>query len=460
MPPRQAAAHAEGEGKFWESIKSASGNSVGGCCTLFVGIVIVAVVFPLANWTLGPGWQDTTRPFMPEYVSNLLWHARPLPEDQLRYLMQHPTPRRFAGNYYINRSNVYPSLDEAFFQIWYGPKQVGKTTEAEMLVNRTSLSGKPVLYLAYKDGRTFTPFLNCFKTYVELPEDSLFSAKTVPYLQQALEEEYVSSKTAPLLVIDDINVASADDVYRWVTLGGLGKNKRSWKTVLVSSPGEGMQKLQRVSDLIRAEQVIFGAVSREEAYEYLGKVKSIENPVACWIWHVVGGKPGDLETIVPNANPGKEVTKADIVSLRNVKLRKVVETAYAEARASLGDVFKKTCFDAVLVELSDHSRGIRNGKVSPEKCLRNIDVERVVTRAGCDIDVLRSFLNAGNILTQDPRGCYLFETVYVENEMLERFLGEPYPDFERICDAEANNVPNGEHGTPIATRESMDIPPV
>jgi hypothetical protein len=372
--------------------------------------------------------------------------------------MNHPTPIRFAGNYYINRSNVYPSLDEAFFQVWYGPKQVGKTTEANMLVNRTSVSGKPVLYLAYKDDDTFTPFLKCFETYVELPKHSRFSKETVPYLQRALRNEYDASKTAPLLVIDDINAASADDVYRWVTLGGLGKNKGLWKTVLISSPGEGMQKLQRVSDLIRAEKVIFGAVSREEAYKYLRKVKSIENPVACWIWHVVGGKPGDLQTTVPNANAGKEVTKADIISLRNVELREAVETAYTEALASLGDDAKEACFDAVLVELSDHTRGIRNGTVSPEKCLRNDELERVVTRAGCDIDVLRSFLNAGNILTQDPRGCYLFETVYVENRMLERFLGEPYPDFERICEAEANNVRNGEHSIP--TREGMEIPPV
>eukprot|EP01138_Halocafeteria_seosinensis_P003515 gb/GECG01003593.1/.p1 GENE.gb/GECG01003593.1/~~gb/GECG01003593.1/.p1 ORF type:complete len:173 (+),score=9.84 gb/GECG01003593.1/:1-519(+) len=137
--------------------------------------------------------------------------------------MKQRQPDLFTEDYHINRSNVYPSLDKAFFQIWYGPKEVGKTTEARMLVRQVSMAGQPVLYLSYKDLYTFDPFLKCFITYLELPKDSRFPEMTFSYLERALINEHAATKTAPLLVIDDINRASADDVLRWV------RSESSWE---------------------------------------------------------------------------------------------------------------------------------------------------------------------------------------------------------------------------------------
>eukprot|EP01138_Halocafeteria_seosinensis_P003513 gb/GECG01003591.1/.p1 GENE.gb/GECG01003591.1/~~gb/GECG01003591.1/.p1 ORF type:complete len:299 (+),score=28.61 gb/GECG01003591.1/:1-897(+) len=291
--------------------------------------------------------------------------------------MKQRQPDLFTEDYHINRSNVYPSLDKAFFQIWYGPKEVGKTTEARMLVRQVSMAGQPVLYLSYKDLYTFDPFLKCFITYLELPKDSRFPEMTFSYLERALINEHAATKTAPLLVIDDINRASADDVLRWVTMGSLGEFLGEWKTVLITSPGEGIEKIHRVSDSSRAKKVIFGNVPREEAYKYLRKVKAIEGLQACWIWHVVGGKPGDLKKLVPSVS-AEELTKADVEYLRDVTLREIVEDAYKEAQKSLGDNAKRNCFEDVLLALSDHTRGIRNGTVGQEKCLRDRELKRVL----------------------------------------------------------------------------------
>eukprot|EP01138_Halocafeteria_seosinensis_P001333 gb/GECG01001369.1/.p1 GENE.gb/GECG01001369.1/~~gb/GECG01001369.1/.p1 ORF type:complete len:170 (+),score=19.33 gb/GECG01001369.1/:1-510(+) len=153
-------------------------------------------------------------------------------------------------------------------------------------------------------------------------------------LETALEMSYETMGSNPLIVVDDINFAPQDEVQMWVLLGRTadrGNRKSQFHLFLITSPGEGMHKINKVSDHIYSKKVIFGNLKRDETNEYLVKAKGIEDPESwCWIWHVIGSKPGDLNKYAPVSS----VSKQQLYMIRD-DLLVLAREAYAEARGSV-----------------------------------------------------------------------------------------------------------------------------
>ena len=288
-----------------------------------------------------------------------------------------------------------------------------------------------MLYLSYKKGESWKPFQLCFKTYVAYPGYASLMAEMKDYLSTALTKLYEQG-TMGLVVVDDINKAPEEDVDLWITLAAIGKLEKKFQTVLITSPGEGIGMIYRVSDNVHAKRVTFGNLNRQQTDEFLIKSKGVMNPtLRCWIYHIIGSKPGDLDSHVL----GSSMTKKDLLNLRDRELKDLAEEAHLEA---LNKVYEKlgkdgqSCFKDVVTVVANQTLN----KHASMECLRTDDLAPLLPKYHFEENVLQVFLNAGNVLTRDSHRCFVFDSQFVKDFETEKLLGRPYGNVEQICEEE------------------------
>src|SRR3546814_12548034 len=78
--------------------------------------------------------------------------------------------------------------------------------------------------------------------------NNLFPSGTYPY----------AGDSSPLLIVDDLNLASQEDALRWTVAGREGKLGHRYRTVLSTSLDRWQTNQQvRVSEIMAAERVAF-----------------------------------------------------------------------------------------------------------------------------------------------------------------------------------------------------------
>eukprot|EP01138_Halocafeteria_seosinensis_P010630 gb/GECG01010855.1/.p1 GENE.gb/GECG01010855.1/~~gb/GECG01010855.1/.p1 ORF type:complete len:196 (+),score=11.58 gb/GECG01010855.1/:1-588(+) len=176
-PANRAARQAGGQqtplDKFWDF---ASNKSNAKAILTTVVLVFLFVVTYMVGY-------DRIAQHLPTMIMKNVKTEPAFPDTQIVSLMKE---RKWflEGHDYLYRSGLFPSFEFYPFQIWYGPKNTGKSTEAQLLAQNVSAIDGPVLYLSYKDRELIDRFLNCFREYVEV--GNVFSTGMVGYVQSAL----------------------------------------------------------------------------------------------------------------------------------------------------------------------------------------------------------------------------------------------------------------------------------
>eukprot|EP01138_Halocafeteria_seosinensis_P010629 gb/GECG01010854.1/.p1 GENE.gb/GECG01010854.1/~~gb/GECG01010854.1/.p1 ORF type:complete len:277 (+),score=28.33 gb/GECG01010854.1/:1-831(+) len=237
-------------------------------------------------------------------------------------------------------------------------------------------------------------------------------------------------------------------------------SRRNSGILLITSPGAGIGKINAVSDNVKAAKVIFKSLGRDELNEYLFKTRRITGELACWIWHVIGGKLGDLNDLLHS-----DVTKDSLLHLRRSVLRQKAFEAHTESLEVLEDPKHRfgdkmrACFEDVLLVLAARTQSIRNGTLSKMDCLQAEDLAPVLQHHGLGSNILQHFLNSGNVFTQHGM-CYFFDSKYVEDFVLKAYLGEPYPNVEAVCNEESRKANTELDDRGAETKQTIEVDPL
>lgn len=112
----------------------------------------------------------------------------------------------------------------------------------------------------------------------------------------------------------------------------------------------------------------------------------MDSTLRCWIYHIVGSKPGDLKSHLL----GSSLTKNDLLYLRDVKLNDLGTSTPIHLQV-LGKVKEKrgkdgqSCFEEVVTAVANQTLN----KHTSMKCLRTDDLAALLSKYGFREDVLQ-----------------------------------------------------------------------
>ena len=352
------------------------------------------------------------------------------PEECVANLMLYEPLKLSRQDPYIERKSLFPPLSAAPFQHWDGPKTIGKSTEAQHLALAEKAKGNPVLYLSYKDldgvkalGACFDPKTSPAPNRLNddrqvAIKDALGMFRNAGYVRSGVSRWWYrlfpwgdhpyAGDGLPLLIIDDVNLATQEDARRWTVLGREGKFGRSYRTIILTSPGPSRTNVQLVSDIKTARRVTFRDFTWHETQHLLHDLDITDERHICEIWHVVGGRPGDLASVNDSLTSATLATHG-IERWRRI-LIKTAATSYGNTLKRLPEKLHadmRTMCKTLAELLADDSSG--------DRCISSSELAEA-----CGIDdakpeeywdgVLDEVINAGSVLWLQDGLCVQFES--------------------------------------------------
>lgn len=382
------------------------------------------------------------------------------PENCIADIMLYAPLNIMLPEWYIEREGLFPPLFDAPFQHWDGPKTIGKSIEAHHLALSEKAKGNPVLYLSYKNPYAFEAFGKCFEDSVTPPNElnnhrqvavetalgmfrneghvrsgffrywnKLFPSGIHPYAGDGL----------PLLIVDDLDLATQEDARRWAALGREGKFRRTYRTVILTSSGPSRTNLQvSVSDIITAMRVTFRDFNFNETRTFLTDLGITGEQRQCEIWHVVGGRPGGLASVETSSKSTHDI------EMWREQLIAAARKTYTSTQVRLLEKQMKDDMDTMCKSLAQLL-----ASDSAERCITISELARASGIDGAKTNqywgaLLFKVIDAGSVLWLQHGLCVRFETKHMQDFASAVLVGETLTDLSRVK-CPASSVP-GECG--------------